>query len=284
MKQLCSENDKKTDGLVPDLQDGDAKRLKMSVGDLKKMHSLDAFIKETIRMDMPGWCEGLPLLSPHHHQSFHSSIPRRDPELTRRGSSASFMRKSMQSFTLNSSPQSSSNPEEKNHLERIVVPTQTMVCISTAAMSRDPEYFSNPDTFDPSRFYTTRPNSSVQRRREAEVSAGQAGEGEKEGRETRDTAPEASFAGLDPCMPIWGLVRWSCPGRFYADLQIKLVVAEILMKWEVSLPEHGGVGRDNGTSAGSADKTRETKEMKRINTGDRIIPDPKQEVVFTRRD
>ena len=55
------------------------------------------------------------------------------------------------------------------------------------------------------------------------------------------------------------------------------------MKWDMSLPEQGSVGRDNVTSAGSSDETRENKEMKRINTGDRAIPDPKQEVGFTPR-
>ena len=191
----------------------------------------------------------------------------------------------MQSFTLKSPPQTSSNPNEKNHPGPIVVPAQTMVCIPTAAMSRDPEYFSNPDTFDPSRFYTTSPNtsSSVESKGEAEVIVGQAGMGEKEGQEARDTMPDSSFVGLDPCVPIWGLGRWSCPGRFYADLQIKLIVTEILMKWDVSLSRCGDIGHDNGISADFADEMRETREMNRINTGDRIIPDPKQEVVFTRR-
>ena len=71
---LCNERDKKTDGPVPYLEDGDVKRVKMSVGDLKKLHKLDAFIKETIRMDMPGWCKKLPLFYIHHRRLSHSSL------------------------------------------------------------------------------------------------------------------------------------------------------------------------------------------------------------------
>lgn len=60
---------------------------------------------------------------------------------------------------------------------------------------------------------------------------------EESGKEKGDpgnAASETSFAGLDPRMPIWGLGRWSCPGRHYADLQIKLTIAEILLNWDVS--------------------------------------------------
>ena len=64
VKLLRSENDKQTDGPVPDLEDGDAKHLKMGVGNLKKTHRLNAFINDTIRMDMPGWCKGLSFVSP----------------------------------------------------------------------------------------------------------------------------------------------------------------------------------------------------------------------------
>ena len=56
-----------------------------------------------------------------------------------------------------------------------------MVCIHIAAMFRDPEYFSNPCTFDPPRFYFTIPITvrSVPGRREVEVSTGQGEESEK---------------------------------------------------------------------------------------------------------
>lgn len=44
------------------------------------------------------------------------------------------------------------------------------------------------------------------------------------------------------------------------------------MNWDVSLP--------GGMDGASADGVT---AIKRINTGDRIIPDPKQEVIFKRR-
>ena len=39
----------------------------------------------------------------------------------------------------------------------------------------------------------------------------------------------------------WGYGRHSCPGRFVADIEIKLVLAEVLLNYDVKFPE--GVGR-----------------------------------------
>lgn len=54
------------------------------------------------------------------------------------------------------------------------------------------------------------------------------------------------------------------------------------MKWEVTFPEES-CGHDEGLSGIPVGEGKEVKEIRNIYTGDRIIPDPKQEVVFTRR-
>ena len=180
------------------------------------------------------------------------------------------MRKALQPFTLNPPPQDSTSGTR----EPIKVPANIMVCIPTAAMSRDPDYFIEPNSFDPSRFMTT----IAQRERVLTKSGGRAVTSEQE---EPDPLPDTSFTGLDARMPIWGLGRWSCPGRFYAELQIKLIAVEILGRWDLSLFKKGRDGC--GTSALPADVTSETVETEKVSTGDRNVPDPLQKVVFTRR-
>ena len=199
------------------------------------------------------------------------------------------MRKSVQPCTFNATPERRADSVGTYASERIDVPAQIMVCIPTAAMCRDPDYFSDPDTFNPSRFYQSRSAAVNSTKEPADVERNrvQVGKGGKEKGDHGDAASEASFAGLDPRMPIWGLGRWSCPGRHYADLQIKLTIAEILLNWDVSLPEPLGDTRgadaSPNASPGAAHVSRRSIRLERISTGDRMIPNPSQNVIFTRR-
>ena len=199
----------------------------------------------------------------------------------------------MQTCTLKAKPESHADSVATDASERIVVPAQTMVCIPTAAMCRDPEYFLDPDIFNPSRFFQSRSASIASTKEAGEVETARLRHGgsEKEKGGAGDAISEMSFADLDPRMPIWGLGRWSCPGRHYADLQIKITIAEILLNWDVSLPESLGdtrgddAGPDVSPSAShdTAHVPRQSVKLERINTGDRIIPNPSQRVIFTPR-
>ena len=187
------------------------------------------------------------------------------------------MRKSLQPFTL----RAASTP--------ILVPANTMLCIPTAAMSRDPDYFPDPDTFNPWRFLHdpdpdpkpeagAAPESETGRKFEAEEAAA--------GNDGAGTRSDRDFSSLDPHLPIWGLGRWSCPGRFYAEMQIKLVVVEML-EWDLFWPERpddGAASAEGGGCTGQATgEAGSVERMKRINTGDRFVPDPAQLLVFAPR-
>lgn len=115
----------------------------------------------------------------------------------------------MKTFTLRSSSPFSSHPKANKIPEPIVVPPGVMVCIPTAAMSRDPEYFPNHDTFDPSRFYPllSATKSPVLGRSRVSGEARRFKGGDKVGDEdtryrAENTPRGTGFAGLDVHMPV----------------------------------------------------------------------------------
>jgi len=80
----------------------------------------------------------------------------------------------------------------------------TILGVTAAAASRDPEIFENPDEFDGYRFQRLR--NSVDRNQHA-------------------------FSGTSTLH--WGLGKHTCPGRFFASAEIKLLLAKIVMKYDV---------------------------------------------------
>ncbi|KAL9116712.1 MAG: hypothetical protein Q9187_006761 [Circinaria calcarea] len=82
----------------------------------------------------------------------------------------------------------------------------------TAAIARDPAYFSEPDEFRPWRFANLRRSSPTEAARHQFTSTG---------------ASSLAF----------GHGRFSCPGRFFAAAQIKLLLARLLVDFNVSYPE-----------------------------------------------
>lgn len=81
-------------------------------------------------------------------------------------------------------------------------------------MSRDPQYYDNPDTFDGYRFYRT-PAS----------------------KQKISQPPEYEFTGIERGNVAWGNGRLTCPGRWYASAMNKLVVASLLLRYDISFPE-----------------------------------------------
>lgn len=115
---------------------------------------------------------------------------------------ASFQRKVLQPFTL-------SNGQ--------VIPAGVIIEIPAAAISADPTVFENPTTFDPLRFYRLR--------QEAKAA------GSVEG------AAQNQFVSVSQSGLTFGYGRHACPGRFFAANEIKMILANAIMKYDMTLAE-----------------------------------------------
>lgn len=116
-----------------------------------------------------------------------------------------------------------------------VIPAGVVIQIPADAIAHDPEVFPNPDQFDPWRFY---------RLREEARSTGKAEE-----------AAHHQFVSVSPenltvCLPVlfsinnipltlfqFGYGRHACPGRFFAANEIKMVIANFILAYDMKLPD-----------------------------------------------
>jgi cytochrome P450 len=90
-----------------------------------------------------------------------------------------------------------------------VVPAGTRLAIAWAAMSRDPEIFENPDQFDGYRF----------------VNAAKTVDGKVSGTN--------QFVAASREYLVFGFGRHACPGRFFATALLKIMLATILLKYDL---------------------------------------------------
>lgn len=75
----------------------------------------------------------------------------------------------------------------------------------------DPEHFDDPETFNGLRFYRMR---------------------QSEGQASKHQLISVSKDDL-----AWGYGRHACPGRYMAEIAIKLMLAEVLLRYEIKNPE-----------------------------------------------
>lgn len=59
-----------------------------------------------------------------------------------------------------------------------------------------------------------------------------------------ENAQKFSFAMTDPCNMAFGYGKYACPGRFYASNEMKLVLAHLLLHYDVKLPDGHGRPRN----------------------------------------
>ena len=97
----------------------------------------------------------------------------------------------------------------------IKIPAGTHLSVASRNILFDPEMTPDPDTFDGLRYYKLR---------------GQSGESLKH-----------DFASVDGINMNFGAGRYACPGRFFASMELKLLLAKLLLEFDFKFPP--GTGR-----------------------------------------
>jgi len=120
------------------------------------------------------------------------------------------------------------------------LPKGAYITLPSDSVARDPDIYANPDHFDGFRFYEKRMSSKTEANRH-------------------------QFATVGPESLAFGQGKQACPGRFFAGVQIKAVIANILANYDISFPEG------------------QTARPKNIHKGGLVRPDPRQKLVFTPR-
>ncbi|KAL4874715.1 cytochrome P450 [Aspergillus karnatakaensis] len=77
-------------------------------------------------------------------------------------------------------------------------------------MALDPEFYKDPETFNPRRFLN------------------EAG---------KPISPELVFHGIESGNGMWGAGRLTCPGRHYASNLSKLIIANLVIKYDIAFPD-----------------------------------------------
>ena len=120
-----------------------------------------------------------------------------------------------------------------------VLPTGTFINMAAGPMSRDPTFYDEPNTFNGYRFYS--PDGGAAQ------------------------PPAHDFTGIEPGNVAWGSGRLTCPGRWYASAMNKLMVASLLVCYDIQFPE----GQSTRPPSIYSDGT--------------IMPSPTQEILFRER-
>lgn len=90
------------------------------------------------------------------------------------------------------------------------IPKGTYLSVAGEAMALDESFYPDkPDTFNGRRFLDT---------------------------EGLPISPENQFHGIEPGNGMWGVGRLTCPGRHYASALSKLIVANLVLKYDISFP------------------------------------------------
>lgn len=85
------------------------------------------------------------------------------------------------------------------------IPKDTSIGFTTDQLNLDPDLYSNADNFDPSRWLTEQP----------------------------DTENKNQFASTNDHWLGWGSGHHSCPGRFLADVSLKMFIAQLLTNYDI---------------------------------------------------
>lgn len=90
------------------------------------------------------------------------------------------------------------------------IPTGTFISMAAESMTRDPTYYDNPDEFNGYRFFQPLQTS---------------------------LDPLQKFSGIEQGNLAWGSGRLTCPGRWFASAMNKLIIGELLVRYEIKFPQ-----------------------------------------------
>ena len=95
----------------------------------------------------------------------------------------------------------------------LIVPAGTMTSAATSAVATDPDTFSDPNSFDGRRFWKLRQDNKA-----------------AESHYNMGMATEDSLG--------FGLGSQACPARFFATVQMKILLSRLLVGWDMTLLKH----------------------------------------------
>lgn len=96
---------------------------------------------------------------------------------------------------------------------KTILPRGATIAIPGGPMSRDSTLYDDPQRFDGFRFYRPEMEDTMS-----------------------PTNTQQDYTGIEPGNLSWGNGRFTCPGRWYAAALIKLIVANLLVDYDISFP------------------------------------------------
>ena len=106
------------------------------------------------------------------------------------------------------------------------IPAGSHIAVASSQMASDPSRFTNPEVFDPLRFYNMRQRSAAD-------------------------ANKHQFSSIDNSQLPFGYGRHACPGRFFASQEIKAFLVGVLMTYDIRLVPGEGEKKGKETRPGN---------------------------------
>ncbi|KAF2994605.1 hypothetical protein E8E13_002676 [Curvularia kusanoi] len=119
-----------------------------------------------------------------------------------------------------------------------VIPAGVLIEAPSDALNFDADIHKDPYTFDGFRFYKARENADAVK------------------------IARSQFVATNEDDIRWGLGKHACPGRFFAANEIKIILARLLLEYDIAMPD--GL----------------TERYKQIEFEKNIVPDPTKELLF----
>lgn len=96
----------------------------------------------------------------------------------------------------------------------MIIPANTWIGCAAQAIGMDRNVFSNPDEFDAFRFVPS-----------------------EDDKRTAAARAKTNYTSANPGSMAFGYGQHACPGRFFAMMEIKAIIGEILKRFEIKLPD-----------------------------------------------